>query len=234
MEDILENLFLQFPFESTKIESLIGGEKFIGIMLKNGSIGVASTLSEKMHHDILKSLANPDFTSYSHRILVNAWVNACVNHTENITGTGDIFEAVSFSKFKNVVMVGYFGSLAQKFNSKDLKLTIFDLNEHEKPVEPIENQQAYIEQADCVILTSTSIANGTFSSLISYIKENCTVYLLGPSTPLSRSVLELFPVKGIFGARFKPFDFEVLNAIEAGGGTRSFLANMQKVYIVNE
>jgi len=234
MKDILETLFLQFPFDNNSYESVICGEKFIGIMLKNGSIGVASTLSEKMPHNILKALANPDFSNYSNRILVNAWVNACVNHTEKITGTGDIFEAISFNKFKNVVMVGYFGSLAQKFNSQDLELTIFDLNEHEKPVEPMENQQQYIEKADCVILTSTSIANGTFCNLISFIKENCKVYLLGPSTPLSCSVMELFPVNGIFGARFKPFDFEVLNAIEAGGGTRAFLANMQKVYILNE
>ncbi len=233
MKDILVTLFEQYPFDSNNYESIICGEKFIAVMLKNGSIGVASTLLEKMPTDAFDVLKNPDFTIYTHRILANAWINACVNHSEIITGSNDIFDAITFTKFKNVVMVGYFGSLAQKFNSKDLKLTIFDLNEHEKPVEPLQNQKQCIQNADCVILTSTSIANGTIGNLISYKDNNCQVYLLGPSTPLTRSIFEHLPISGIFGARFKPFDYEVLRAIEAGGGTRSFLANMQKVYILN-
>lgn len=233
MKDILELLYHEHPFNEKNVETIAVGKRFIGVMLKSGNIGVASTLKEQISINPLEVLSKPNFSCHANRILVNAWVNANVNYLEPISGTGDIFEAIPFNEFKNVVMVGCFKSLADKFDNKELKLSIFDLNEKEKPIEPIENQRSFIEKADCVILTSTTIANGTFRDLISYPKSGCKVYLLGPSTPLSSYLIDKLGVTGLFGARFKPFDYEVLKAIEMGGGTKSFLPNMYKAYMLN-
>ena len=175
-------------------------------------------------------ISKPNFSKYSHRIVANAWINACANYTETVNGTNDISEVVDFSTHKNVVMVGYFGSLATKLESKQVNLTIFDLKEEDKPVEPMTQQLNAVRTADCIILTSTSITNNTYKNIFSNSTPRCEIYLLGPSTPITKHFFTLPNVRGLFGSRFSPFDLEVMIAIESGGGTRSFLGRMEKVY----
>ena len=234
MNDILKDLFLIHPFHPSKIHQVAIGEKNVAIMISNGSIGVCSTLGTLIEQSANSILSNPDFFNLKHRIVVNAWVNAHCNYESPISGKLDISDAIDFSTSENIVMVGYFGSLAQKLEQKKVKITIFDLNEEDKPVEPISLQKEALKNSNCLILTATSIFNLTYLDLLSYVPSNCEVYILGPSTPLSPLLFSKFNVAGLFGARFNPFDFDVLNSISEGGGTRSFLNRMEKVFMVNE
>ena len=207
------------------------GAKDVGIMLSNGNIGVCSTLCHTIEGNY-SALEKPNFSNYSHRVVVNAWVNANVNYTHTQLGNNDIYEAVNFGDFENLCMVGYFGSLAERLESKGIKVKAFDLDEYNKPVEPLKNQKEELMLADAVILTATSLSNLTFANLISFIPQNAKVYLLGPSTPLSTMLFNFPNIAGMFGAQFNPFDHAVLDAIEQGGGTRSFLSRMKKVYVL--
>jgi uncharacterized protein (DUF4213/DUF364 family) len=167
--------------------------------------------------------------------VVNAWVNSNINYSEPTNGEADIFDAIDFSAFKSLVMIGYFGSLVQKFVDKGIKITVFDLNEQDVPVEPIAHQKESIANADGIILTSTTLANNTFPNLISYTNSHSKVYMLGPSTPLTRQIMDMHSsVSGLFGAKFTPFDSDVLHQIEKGGGTRTFLHRMEKVYMLRD
>lgn len=234
MNDILLELFKKHPYEKNQILATSNGEKYFAIMLTNGNIGVCSNLdSIVINESTDEILVNPDFNSYPHRIVVTAWINACCNYSETVNGKLDISQAIDFTNYSSVVMVGYFGSLTEKLLEKSVNLTIFDLKEEEKPVTPMSKQIDAVKAADCLIITSTSITNKTYANLLENSTPECHIYLLGPSTPITSFLFSLPNIYGLFGSRFMPFDFEVLNTITQGGGTRSFLGRMEKVYKIN-
>jgi hypothetical protein len=234
MSDILSKLFNKYPFNSSQVEQAITGKKCLAIMLKNGNIGVCSTLCNTIAEPIEEILSKANLSNYHHRIAVNTWVNACTNYTLEPSGLGDISSVINFTEVHNLVMIGYFGSLANRLKQNGTRLKIFDYNEEHGITEPMEKQVEEISQAQAIILTSTSIANNTFTNIVKTAKPTCNIYMLGPSTPLSGEMFNNPNIAGLFGARFKPFDFDVLNAIANGGGTRSFLDRMEKVFISQE
>ena len=73
-----------------------------------------------------------------------------------------------------------------------------------------------------MILTSTSVFNGTFLDTVNATPEACHVYLLGPSSIMVPELLQYKNVKMIFGATFEKNDIRVLDVIENHGGTRQF------------
>jgi len=229
--DLLQLLFLNYPYSEDLLQQMICGEKNVAFMLSNGNIGVCSTLCHSIEVDE-RILKKPNFSKYDHRIVVNAWVNAFINSNIVPTGNSDIFDAIDFTIFKHVVMIGYFGSLSQKLMQSGINLSVFDLDEENKPVKPINKQKSVIQTADAVILTATSLSNNTFQPLINIVPSIAKVYILGPSTPLSQLFFNYPQIEGLFGARFKPFQIEVLESIRKGGGTRSFLEYMEKVFVL--
>lgn len=228
-EDILQQLFQKHPFNLESLKEFICNPKHSAIILNNGNIGVCSTLGVSLVND-LSIFKNPDFNRIDHRIMVSAWVNACANYTLNPNGEGDIFNAIDFSNYGKIVMIGYFGSLSDKFKGNGIEITIFDLDPIDKLVAPIETQKFHLSKADAVILTATAISNGTFHDLLENSNNNADIFILGPSTPLD-SLLLMYPkVKALFGTRFNPNDDVVLDIIRKGGGTKSFLPFIKKVY----
>lgn len=227
--DILQQLFEKHPFNPDSLSEIICNPKHCAILLKNGNIGVCSTLGVSLEDDP-QILLSPDFTRIDHRIMVNAWVNACGNYTLQPSGDGDIFNAVDFTNYRSIVMIGYFGSLSDKFKGRGIDVTIFDLDPTDKPVAPIEAQKSHLSGADAVILTATSISNLTFRGLLESSRDNADIFILGPSTPLDTLLLTHPKVKALFGTRFNPYDKNVLDIIRSGGGTKRFLPFVKKVY----
>ncbi len=230
--DILEKLLIEFPYKPQMLKKYVKGEKNIGIMLSNGSIGVCSSTCQKFHEPIERILEKPNMNRHEHRVVINAWINANTNYQIEADGNSDIFSAVNFSKHENIVMIGYFRSLVEKLNSINIDIKVFDLNEQSKPVEPLAQQMEVVGSAKCLILTATSFANSSYFDLLSMAPQDCKTYILGPSTILSESLFELPTIEGLFGSRFKLFDEEVMQAITRDGGTRSFLGRMEKIFIL--
>jgi len=228
--DILEQLFVKYPFNPNDLYRLVCGVKHCAVELKNGNIGLCSTLGVAIKQD-LNILENPDLSRIDNRILINAWVNACANYSVPANGEGDVFDVVDFTKYNNIVMIGYFGSLSKKFENAGVPVTIFDLDPTDKPVAPIETQHIHLAKANAVILTATSISNMTFNQLMQNTADNADVFILGPSTTLSDYLLNLPKVKALFGSRFVSFDSNSLDIIESGGGTKSVLPFIKKVYL---
>lgn len=230
--DILEQLFDKAksinPFSDGHFTF---GEKYVAVQNGLGQIGVCATLGKKVDHT---NLENFDLGKAECRVAANAFANATLNYLVEPDGVGDIFDTVDFSKHTNLVMIGYFGSLVQKLQTKGIEPLVFDIDQHEAPVLPMDKQHEYLTVADCVILTSTSLSNGTFNGIIKTVNPQCSIYMLGPSTPLDDLMFTIPQVKGLFGSIFPLHSSETLNLIAQSYGTRGFMHTMRKVYRIRK
>lgn len=228
MKDPVLVLFEDFPYNTEKILATACGEAYVAIMLANGQTGVCSTLNKPVETDPLL-LTSPDLKRMDHRVLVTAFANAHINYNQENSGSGDIFELVDFSRKKNIVMVGYFPPLVEKFRKDGISLTTFDQHKDYPDLTPMSQVEEKLGQSDCVIITATTLINSTFTEVVSQIKPGSEIYLLGPSTPLHAGIRQQYKITGLFGMIFKPYDFEVLEMISKGMGTPSFSKKGKKV-----
>ncbi len=221
----------KYKIDISEIEKIIFGNIYTAVMLKNGNIGVCANQHIIISVDI-RDLKNPNLDNIEHKIVINAYFNALLNYDNDFKLQGDIFDIIDFKSNTNIVMIGLFQPILKKFNSKEIKLHIFDHNRTEPVLTPMKHQSKYLQQADIVILTATSIANGSFSDLINITSKYCDIYILGPSSILDKNILSYRNIKGIFGCVFKPYDKRVLQVINEGYGTRYFIKFGKKVFLL--
>jgi len=230
--DILEQLFEKAKSVNPPSDAhFTFGEKYVAALNGMGQIGVCATLGKKVNQT---SLDNFDLGKVECRVAANAFANATLNYLVEPDGNGDIFDMVDFGGYTNLVMIGYFGSLVKKLQYKGVKPLVFDIDQHEAPVLPMKKQHEYLTVADCVILTSTSLSNGTFNGIVKTVSPQCSIYMLGPSTPLDDLMFTIPQVKGLFGSIFPINNTETLNLIAQGYGTRGFMHTMRKIYRIRK
>lgn len=220
--DPLELLFKEYHFNLEKIEKLVTGIKYTAVLFKNGNIGVCANLGYKINTEI-NNYSNLNLNDFSHRIVLNAYFNALLNYSNKLNKTGDLFDVVNFQEFKNIVMVGLFKPIVEKFQEDNIPITVFDYKKPDSILTSMSEQKHFLKKADAVILTATSIFNLTFLELINEINDDCSIYMLGPSSIMAKEILQYRNIKMIFGATFKKFDNRVLEIIKNDGGTRKFL-----------
>lgn len=226
MIEPLELLFGKYGFEIDRIKKIVTGIKYTAIMLTNGNIGVCANLGYAINTE-KSNYTNLDLKNYSHRIVLNAYFTALLNYAVKYK-IGDIFEEIEFNKFNNIAMIGLFKPLVEIFQRYGIPLTVFDYKKSDTILTSMSEQEQTLEKADAVILTSTSIFNLTFTNILDDINENCSVFMLGPSSIMDRNILQYKNIKIIFGATFNKFDEQVLKIINNDGGTRKFLKLGQK------
>lgn len=205
------------------------GERHIAASI-DGYIGICATLGTPCPSNATNFI-NPN--CYAGRIALNAAVNACLNYKQAMSGTGDIFDAVDFSRYKCISMIGYFNSLVDKFRAGNIALNIFDMDRNDVPTLPMEQQAHHLKQSDCVVVTATTISNGTFDNIIAKTSLNAHVFILGPSTPLSTLMFGIPQIKGLFGAHFKRNDTTIADSILSGEPYSAFKLKGQKVFMLN-
>ncbi len=230
--DPLELLLSIHVFDLSLVDEIATGQKYTGIMLKNGQIGVCANLNN------LVSIEKNDYQKINinnivHRIILTAYFNALLNYSEFTKEGKDIAEDINFRKYSNLVMIGYFNSLVNHFKKEEIPLTIFDRRRDDKTITAMTNQKQVLLKADAVILTSTSIFNQTFPEIIKSIKTDCQVFLLGPSSIMAEEMRFYKKVKKIFGATFSKSDHRILEIIKKNGGTRDFLKYENKQIFEN-
>ncbi len=90
---------------------------------------------------------------------------------------------------KNIAMVGHF-PFAKRLRDKVHELWVLELNPHDDDL-PAEMAPEVVPQADVLVITATTLMNDTFAELMALRKDDATVMLLGPSTPLSPVMYDL-------------------------------------------
>jgi uncharacterized protein (DUF4213/DUF364 family) len=219
------SLFIDlYGYDCQAIEHIVSGNKYTAVLLTNGHIGVCANLGNKVSAAIpeLKN-APPELSQDSHRIIYTAYLNACHNYHGFESKDDDIWDVLDFSKQQRIVMVGLFKPIVKKFEKAGIPLEIFDMIKIDNRLTEMERQRDILQQADAVILTSTSVFSNTFLDIVNATPEGCRVYMLGPSSIMVPEMLQYKNIKMIFGATFEKNDTRVLDIIENHGGTRQFL-----------
>ncbi|HAG17227.1 MAG TPA: hypothetical protein DCG69_12015 [Bacteroidales bacterium] len=228
MTDPITHYYQKYTFQPSLIKTFIAGERYVAVLFLNGNIGVCATLGQKVKAEIPETI---DLKNTGDRIILTAYYNALLNYENSYSQELDIFEAIDFNQFQNIVMVGHFRPVVKRFQQAGIPLFIFDKKEDEEILEEMKNQMQFIQKADAVILTATSIFNQSFMELVENTNENASVFILGPSAIMHNDMKAYPNVKWIFGSVFEPFDERVLNAIKANLGTRYFSQFSRKVFI---
>jgi len=139
-----------------------------------------------------------DYKLIPHRIVATAYFNAVLNYDQIYSKQIDIFNEIDFTKYRNIVMIGYFGSLTEKFRNASINLCVFDLKNNGKHLVDIQKQKEFLKKADVVILTSTSVLNNTFLNIVNSTPDNCKIFTLGPSTILNPDMFKYRNIHTIF------------------------------------
>ncbi len=84
---------------------------------------------------------------------------------------------------KNVALIGHF-PFVDKMKPLVKNLWVLELNPHDGDL-PADAAPQIIPQADFLAITATTLINQTFEQLVSLCREDATVIMLGPTTPLS-------------------------------------------------
>lgn len=233
VNDPLELLIKKYGFNPADIREIIVGSKYCAVVLQDSSLGVCATLGNLVETEP-QSLRNPDLGKNSHRIVVNAYFNARLNPKADCLHNKDILEVADFRTYQSPVMIGLFKPVVKKLKEIGVRLAIFDPRhdpEENEGLLPDQLQGEYLQRADAVILSATTIFNQSFSQVIAKIKNSCDVFILGPSTPLATELFQHQNVCALFGTVFKPDDQRVLEVIKAGKGTRSFIKFASKAVL---
>lgn len=233
MTEPLRHLFQQYGIDSSIIKNLVVGEKYVAVVLQNGNIGVCATLDSKLKFCI-NDFKAIDLDNIAHRIITQAYFNAVFNYQNDYTNQMDIFDKIDFKIYTTIVMIGFFRSLAEKFHKKNIPLHIFDRAISDARLVDMKYQLDYVRKADVVILSSTSIFNGSFTKIMEATKSDASVFLLGPSSIMHKDIFAFANIKSVFGSLFEKEDTRVLESIKAGRGTKGFLNYMNKVCYIND
>ncbi len=226
MIEPLSHFFQKHGIDFSSIKNLVVGEKYVAVVLQNGNIGVCATLNLKLDVSI-NDFKAINLNNIAHRIITQAYFNALFNYQNTYNNQMDIFDKIDFKRYTTIVMIGFFRSLSEKFRKENIELHIFDNAITDARLIDMEHQLEYVRKADVVILSSTSIFNGSFTKIIE--ASNAKVFLLGPSSIMHKDIFAYSNIKSVFGSLFEKEDTRVLESIKAGRGTKGFLNYMNKV-----
>ncbi|MFC2104742.1 hypothetical protein ACFLS4_05275, partial [Bacteroidota bacterium] len=79
MQEPIEYFFEKYGIDLQCINQIVCGEKYVAVILKNGRIGLCSTLDYYVNIDI-SDIRIPDLKNVQHRIVLNAYFNAIYNY----------------------------------------------------------------------------------------------------------------------------------------------------------
>jgi uncharacterized protein (DUF4213/DUF364 family) len=230
-EEPLKYCYKKYGFDVSKVKRVVAGEKYLGLMLNDGRIGVCATLRRGVGIDCVNDKSFPELDNPDHRLVYTAYLNALLNYNSDYNDEKDIFDFVNFENYKKVVMIGDFKPLVKKFQDVGLSVSVFDLFSDSESVIPIEQRAGYLSRADSVILTATTVFNNTFIDMMESVKDGCDVFVLGPTAILDKEMKENWKIKAIFGTVFEINDHRILEIIADDYGTRHFQKFGKKVYI---
>jgi len=231
MKEPISHFYETAGFDPSMIRRYALGEKFAGIMLDDGRIGICAVLDAHLDESILNGRKKPDISNHGHRVVLNAYYNALYNYSADLPRNSDILNRVNLRIFRNIVIVGYFESLVKKLRDEGILFRVFDKDENieGEGISPLNELNDALKEADAVIITGSAIANNTFCELTGKTQAGCSIFLLGPSNILHPDMFRYKNIKVIFGSVFEKYEERILDMITSGYGARDFLTGNNKV-----
>ncbi len=219
-----------------RVEDVRMGLGYTGVLLEDGSCGVAFTFKEDLDHGCsvfsgrrpLAGKSSHELVDYigSLSLLESALglstVNALVNSDQMVQAEGDVMDMLQWTKEDRVGMIGYFGPLIKPLRHQVKELVIFEKDEdREEGLLPAEDAYEELPRCDIAVITSTSLINGTADGLLEAARGCREVILLGASTPFIPDVFEPLGVTLLSGVVVLDAP-SILRTISEGGGMAYF------------
>lgn len=220
-DDPLVKFLNRQGYDNGNVETIITGSKYVAVMLKNGTIGLAANLHHLDHiqnDDILKI----DVLSNVFRTFYTAYINATVNYPGVVLPQLDFFSCIDFNRYHSTVMIGFSEPLVNKFSQINITPYIFDLEKKHPLIIDQSKLPSFLQSCECLIITATTLVNNSFADVLCKTPTGCDIYMIGPSSPMDASVFFNYNIKAVFGMQFKLFDWELLDLIKNGCGTDMF------------
>jgi uncharacterized protein (DUF4213/DUF364 family) len=232
--------------ESVAVEKISIGLGYTAVKTSDGGVGLSYTYYEKKTSCTSRA-DNVEFESQPAPLLLKriksrdpleksmamALVNA-LNHGDALTLAEDpdnevLFEQFRMEKGRHVSMVGYFGPTIKSLEKKGAIVEIMDKSrgtgEHGRFMERLS------DWTEVLILTSTSLLNGTVEDILALVGPEVKTVVLGPSTPMIREAFVGLPVNMLAG--IAPMQGrDVFKAVCHGLGTPALMKSCHKKYLL--
>lgn len=232
---ILKRLYKQIESSAKdrKVADLRIGLGYLGVMLDNGTMGIAAVLFDAMPHGCMVMPAAGNFAGSSAADLLKylvdgknpleiaiglATANALIKPPADSGNNQEATNYLNLRSGEKVAMVGLFAPLVEKIRATGAILTVIEKNPQRQELLSQEAKQQALKDCDVAIITATTLLNKTFEETVSALGKPRSVALLGPSTPLVPAIFNETPVTHLGGAVVTD-SAKVMQIISEGGGT---------------
>lgn len=136
--------------------------------------------------------------------------------------SGDLSDKLGGRKY---AMVGYFGPVVNQLKKKGIQIVAID---ESKGIGDSDAFYRYLEEeAEALILTSTSLINGSTESILERLRPETKTILLGPTTPMIPEAFAALPVDYLGGIAVTD-GASVIREIRHGKGTPAIMKHAEK------
>lgn len=219
------------------VTDLVIGLSLVACQLSDGSVGVSYTLKNDLANGgcgayfyTAKVIGSPageiaqwfcDGTDDIQRAIGDCVLTAASN-TIDIPNDDGMFN-MKFDKDDVVGMIGMIAPVAFAVKDKVKQLIVFDKNQSScgGPMEimPMEMQPLLLPKCDKMILSGTSVMNGTIDGLLQMCCNAKEIAIIGASTPMYTAAFEGTNVKTLAGSWWKKeYKDEIFKEISLAGG----------------
>jgi uncharacterized protein (DUF4213/DUF364 family) len=221
------------------------GLGYTGVMLEDGSAGVAYTFRDRAgggcsvfggrrplagrdSAEILEYLGSPEAVESTVGL---ALANALLNRPGPDQQEGDILQLLPLLPEDRVGMVGYFGPLVGPLEGLVRELVIFERDAgRSERVLPAEAASEYLASCDVAVITATALILGEMDPLLEAARSCREVAVVGASTPLAPSVFGPRGVTLLSGVVVVDAP-GILQIVSEGGGMGFFGSRIRKVNV---
>ncbi|MBP6137056.1 MAG: DUF364 domain-containing protein [Clostridia bacterium] len=160
-----------------------------------------------------------------------ATMNALMNRESLDMTRANVADALVLKPQDTFGMVGAFRPILKEIRSRVGKIFVFEEEiEDGSGFYPSEDIPRYLPNCDVIILTATSLINGTIDSILTHCRGAREVCLVGPSTPMCSAVFSRYGITLLAGSLVTRPDL-ALEIVSQGGGTRNLRPAIEHVLL---
>lgn len=194
------------------------GDIFTAVKTNNGDIGICANIDKDI---------NINSEKYTERVILQAHINSQVNQKDKTYDNSSFIDVISLKDEKDIIMVGFIEPIYNQMQGKGISCKVFDLRKGSPVLSPIKEFDSSLKAAKTIIITATTISNGSFDKIVEEMSDDAKMYMIGPSAPMTRLLFDYAPgLMGIFGSIVK--SDAILKPVTDGFGTRQLSSYLIK------
>ncbi len=214
-----------------RVAQLCLGVGYSAVALSDGAGGVCYTFREELGHSCgvlpnaggLTGMPAEDLIGWANkpgmaeRVMGYAAINAVLN--QGFSPGPNISGAVDCQPEDVVGMVGFFCPLVGKFRRQAKTLYVFEKRPGPDQLTLPETEMGnLLPSCDMVVLTATSLVNGTAQRILSLCVKAREIILVGATTPMAPEILKPYGVTVLAGTQIMDSGLALRIVAEGGGG----------------